>query len=108
MSTPVTRTAASDAGTHLLAGQLRRLLEFAAREVPFYREHWSRAGIDAAALRLPEEFARLPPVGKAELRAAGIESFVSRGCAPSALERERTSGSTGQPQTTLFDRAMRM
>ncbi|HYM81343.1 MAG TPA: hypothetical protein VEY91_08015 [Candidatus Limnocylindria bacterium] len=74
------------------------LARHAFETVPFYRERWSAAGLDPGTLRSPEDWARLPPLEKHEVRAQGAELISSR--APAGL-RATTSGTSGTPVAVL-------
>ncbi len=82
--------------------RLRQTLLRAAREVPFYRDRFGAAGVDVAAVRGPEDLARLPILEKAELRAAGRRLVAA--AAGGRFDRRRTSGSTGVPLLLLKPR----
>src|SRR5882762_769726 len=49
--------------------ELRRLLTHVFRTVPYYRRKYSAAGIDIREICTPEDFARLPPLTRAEVNA---------------------------------------
>lgn len=89
----------------LRAWQLRqagRLLDHAARSVPFYRARLAAAGHRAGRTPTPELWARLPILTRAEVQAAGAALHAGRlprGHAPTAAIS--TSGSTGRPLTAL-------
>lgn len=75
--------------------RLHRLLEHCYRDVPFYRQRWTRAGIAPADLRGLDDFARLPVLTKADIREHFDELKASslRG----VLLYKATGGSTGEP-----------
>jgi phenylacetate-CoA ligase len=81
---------------------LARLLFFAAREVPFYREAWSarRARGDRARV---EELASWPVLEKEPLR-RNPHAFVADSAGREKLFKESTSGSTGTPISLFWDR----
>lgn len=76
----------------------RALLRHAWDTVPYYRERWSREGIDPSAIRSEEDWGRLPVVTKDDVRAHGARMVSSR--APRGLAAA-TSGSSGQPVSVL-------
>jgi phenylacetate-CoA ligase len=76
---------------------LQRLVLSAATDVPFYRELWRQAGVDARRLRLPHELSALPVIRKADLLGVPIPNRVGRPFQHSSFVTERSSGSTGQP-----------
>jgi phenylacetate-CoA ligase len=83
--------------------KLTALLRHAHATVPFYRNLFDERGLSAAQLRDPEVFRSLPILTKAQLREAGAALLSER---YSAQRRtvELTSGSSGQPFATHFDR----
>ena len=84
--------------------KLRRLVRHAYRTVSYYRRLLDEAGILPDAIRTAEDLPKIPITTKAALLAAGPEATVSTAIRPDKLIAERTSGSTGQPFTTHFDR----
>jgi phenylacetate-CoA ligase len=62
--------------------------------VPIYRERWQAAGITPEALRTRDEWARIPPIEKHEVRAAG-ERIRSSRALPG--HKATTSGTSGTP-----------
>jgi phenylacetate-CoA ligase len=75
--------------------ELQRLLEHAFRTVPYYKEKYAAAGIDVRDIRTPEDFAKLPPLTRAEVNAHREElcSVVPI----SKLVAHATGGSSGVP-----------
>jgi len=76
------------------------LIRHAYEHVPFYREHFSRAGVRPKEIRRADDLWRIPSITKKELLAAGFTATDER------IPRERlivgaTSGSSGQ-RLTLF------
>jgi phenylacetate-CoA ligase len=74
---------------------LRKTLEAAARDVPYWRALFEQLGLSPSQMSLPEALARLPLLTKGEIREAG-ESMISerrRGLRVSGS----TSGTTGAP-----------
>jgi phenylacetate-CoA ligase len=84
---------------------LASVLEQIQRDVPFYRKHWSTAGIDVRRLRLPGDLARLPLVTKADLLRSDVADRLNVKFARRRLTAETTSGSTGQPLELRIDTA---
>ena len=74
--------------------RLREVLAHAQRHVPYYRELFSRSGFDADALTDVRDLARLPFLGKADIRANAdaLKSDQARD-----LARFNTGGSSGEP-----------
>ena len=87
--------------------QLQQILWHAFAHVPFYKESFSAAGIDAAALKkiTTADIDRLPVLSKELLRRYGTTTLL-------AANREKngdffaSSGSTGTPTQILFSHAM--
>lgn len=88
----------------LQSAKLRRIVAHAYATVPFYRQLWSRHGIEPGQVRGIEDLPRLPVVDKRVLQAADIAARLSSACARPTLIERRTSGSTGRPMTLLRDR----
>src|SRR6185436_14537112 len=82
---------------------LRRVVEAAARDVPWYRGRYRALGLDFAALEFPDCMARLPAIAKGDVR-EGARAFISeRG--PRPLFSSSTSGTTGAPLSLYQDLA---
>ena len=81
-----------------LAG-LDETLAFALERVPHYRS----LGIDPGSGDPRERLSRFPPLTKRDLQAAGT-SMLADGVDEANVFRSRTSGSTGEPTVTWFDR----
>ena len=80
----------------LITGALRAQVEFALQEgVPFWGERLRRAGVSADRLATTEDFARLPPLSKAELRAVPPWELVPGSSRPLIERCYGTSGTTG-------------
>ena len=75
---------------------VQKLVEFSARNVPYYRELFARAGRAPDAVRSVAELERIPLLDKAQVRRAP-EHFLADGRKPTWLARGFTSGSTGSP-----------
>ena len=72
----------------------RALLEHAWATVPYYRERWRAAGLEPGDIRGEDDWAKLPLLGKDDVRRHGERLRSSR--APAGLVAA-TSGSSGQP-----------
>jgi phenylacetate-CoA ligase len=83
--------------------KLVALLQHARATVPFYRNLFDERGLSAAELRDPEVFRSLPVLTKAQLQQAGATLLSDRYPA-NRRTLELTSGSSGQPFATHFDR----
>ena len=84
--------------------RLRSLAIHAQRHVPFYRELFGAAGVDAATIGRVEDLTRLPVVTKAALRARFPGGVVADDRPVVRRFAATTSGSTGLPFTVLGDR----
>lgn len=75
--------------------QLARILERAAKRVPYYREHWAqrRQRGDKASWELIENW---PLLTKQTLK-ANARAFLADDCDPRRMVHEHTSGTTGTP-----------
>ncbi|WP_199099443.1 phenylacetate--CoA ligase family protein [Dyella sp. ASV21] len=75
--------------------RLKRLLEHCYREVPYYQRQWKALGITPDDIRNRDDYARLPMLTKADIRAQGddlkAQSWRDR------MLYKNTSGSTGEP-----------
>jgi phenylacetate-CoA ligase len=106
----------------LQPGELRRLqlcqaevlVRHALQTVPFYREHYGRAGYSLRAPLTDEQFAGLPLLARAQIQEAGERIFsTAPPAAHGRVSAGQTSGSTGRPivyrstgLTTLLWRAI--
>jgi len=84
--------------------QVRRLVHFAARDVPFWRQRFRLAGIDPEGVCGIVDLTALPPLEKHELQAAETRDLLVPWSGPERLHRHRTSGATGQPLTLYQSR----
>ncbi|HJV66223.1 MAG TPA: hypothetical protein VJ550_10850 [Geomonas sp.] len=71
----------------------RALLEYAFRQIPFYRDKYRQAGFSPSQLRSPEDVRLVPVLTKAEVKGADFTLPGYRGM----RFRRSTSGSTGHP-----------
>ena len=88
----------------LATSRLRRLLEQASQQVPYYRELFGQSGFDPASLRSTDDLARLPITSKAAVRDAFPERIVARDLPIGRRWPLRSGGSTGQPLEFYGDR----
>lgn len=89
--------------------QVRRLVQFANRYVPFWRRHFQNAGVDPGAIRGVPDLAQIPPVSRSELQDVPASELVASYLDPERLYAHRTSGATGQPLTfrrTVFEQRL--
>lgn len=78
---------------------LLRIMRHAAAHVPYYR----RLGIDPRSIVSSADLPRFPLLTKRDVQGAA-DSLLAEGSERSRLFTSRTSGSTGEPTTTYFDR----
>jgi phenylacetate-CoA ligase len=78
---------------------LASLMRHAVTNVPFYQ----RLNLRAATILNAADLQRFPVIGKHDIQ-RDPEAFLARGVIPADLHSSRTSGSSGQPTTTYFDR----
>ncbi|MEC9340935.1 MAG: phenylacetate--CoA ligase family protein [Pseudomonadota bacterium] len=80
--------------------QLARLVDFAWRQVPYYREVWRAAGLDPDSMRFSDGWSRVPVLTRQQVQELGDQLACQT--PPSAhgkVSLVRTSGSTGRPVT---------
>lgn len=84
---------------------VRAQVAFAIPAVPFWAERFQKAGIDTGRIQDLQDFARIPPLSKAELRALSPWELVP-GVSRSRLYLCRsTSGTTGAPTAAFWTRS---
>jgi phenylacetate-CoA ligase len=71
--------------------RLREVTDYAYRHVPFYRDLWTAAGVDARGLDSLADFERLPIISKPDLVRAG-ERWANPHRGPVAFSTRGTSG----------------
>lgn len=87
--------------------QLRKILLHSFEQVPFYKEAFTRAGLDVRKLSTlqPDSISIIPVLSKQDLRKWGTSTMIS-----SVREKKgdffSSSGSTGTPTQILFSTAM--
>ncbi|GAB3786472.1 phenylacetate--CoA ligase family protein [Dyella agri] len=82
--------------------RLQRLLQHCEQHVPWYRRRWRELGIAAADIRSLDDYARLPVLGKDEIR-EHFDEFKADGWHDRLLYKA-TGGSTGQPMRFGYTR----
>ncbi len=80
--------------------ELRSLLAFAAKHVPFYRELLGRQGIQPDKVRTIEDWRRVPVVSKADLQQVPLNARCAAGARGLRIN---TGGTSGQPLEFLLD-----
>ncbi len=92
-----------------ILARIRAVMDYAYARAPFYRRKWDEAGIHPDGIRSLEDFERVPPVTKQELRAAQAahQPFGDYLCvAESDVHHiHGTSGTTGRPTAFGISRA---
>jgi len=84
--------------------KLRAMVRHAYANVPFYRRAWKAAGVRPEDVRGAEDMRKLPIITRRDIKGHEKE-FVSAAANKKECIRRGTTGSTGQPLTTLFDDA---
>lgn len=82
--------------------RLKRLLEHCEREVPFYRRRWRELGIAVADIRNLDDYAQLPVLTKADIR-ANFDDLKGDSWGDRLLYKT-TGGSTGEPMRFGYTR----
>lgn len=82
--------------------RLQALLEFAYREVPYYRHLLNEHEILPQRVQTPEDFARIPCLTRETIRRYFDE--LQPRVRPRRVQRLSSGGSTGSPVTVLVDR----
>jgi phenylacetate-CoA ligase len=77
--------------------QLRRMVQHAYRNVPYYRALYDEHGVHPDAIRGAEDMPLLPTVTKTHFREAPERERVASGLDPDALIPAASSGSSGRP-----------
>jgi phenylacetate-CoA ligase len=77
---------------------------YAYEHVPFYRRKFDKAKIDPYSIKTLEDFRRIPPTTKEELKAQRKQDILARGFTPEICVQFHTSGSSGLPFVSYFDK----
>lgn len=77
--------------------RMRKMVQYAAKEVPFYREWFSGNAIHPEDIQTLDDLWQLPIVNKDLMRSNGIDAFSSEGFPKKERLYSRSSGSTGEP-----------
>ncbi len=83
--------------------RLKEMLEYAVREVPFYKEAFERAGVSVSDIREEADLDRIPPLTKEHLRTRQ-DDLIAIGYRDVPLIDQHSSGSTGMPVGFKYDR----
>lgn len=79
--------------------QLRRLINHAYNNVPYYRNLFDRNGLKPNDIQSVADLPAIPITSKKDLQSLPAEEVVARGVNPQNLIARRTSGSSGEPFT---------
>ncbi len=94
-------TMSEDERAAVILAKIRAAMAWCWERAPFYREHWSAAGLEPGDVRSLDDFERVPTITKADLRVdqAAHPPFGSYLCVdPSEVARVHgTSGTSGRP-----------
>ncbi len=82
--------------------RVRRVVERAYRDVPFYREAMRGRGLAPGDVRTAADLARLPILGPRDVKDRELD-LIPRGRRPEELVDLKTSGSSGTPRTVYHD-----
>src|SRR5690606_3876856 len=74
---------------------LKRLIAHCWREVPYYQRRWKEIGVEPGDIRSLEDYARLPVLTKADIRANFQD--LHAGSFRGEMLYKATGGSTGEP-----------
>ncbi len=80
-----------------------KMVRHAASEVPYYRDAFAEAGLRAEDIQTPDDFARLPFLGKQDLR-EHQDDLLADSYRDQPLITSHSGGSTGQPVEFKFHR----
>lgn len=89
----------------LQSRRLRRLVQHASANVPFYGKLFRDIGLETADIRSLADLKNIPITTKEHLQGAGLEEITSRKVDLSRCVAVSTSGSTGLPLRLLFTKA---
>lgn len=82
--------------------RLKRLLDHAVRNCPFYRERFFQAGITPGSIATWDDFARIPVLTKEHIR-EHRDNMIAENFVQAKLEPRKTSGSTGVSLSFFVD-----
>lgn len=94
-------TISADERSTVILARIQAVMAWAYARAPFYRRHWSAAGLEPGDIRSLADFARVPTITKADLRADQLEHqpFGSYLCVAreEVVRVHGTSGTSGRP-----------
>ena len=82
--------------------RLKRMLEHAYKNVPFYRKAWNKAGVNPSKIKCMEDLRKLPIISKEEVIANGAD-FFSQTVSLGNVTYRATSGTSGQSVKFYID-----
>lgn len=85
--------------------ELRRLLSFVSKEVPFYGRRFAEHGLNVSQIQSPDDFKRIPFTVRDDVQ-KHPESFVPKNLSRSKLLRTNTGGSTGIPLQLYYRKSV--
>ncbi len=101
-------TMSEDERNAVILRKIQGLMAWAYERAPFYRERWRAAGLEPGDVKSLDDFANVPTIAKADLRAdqAANPPFGSYLCVdPSEVVRVHgTSGTSGRPTAFAWTR----
>lgn len=81
--------------------KLKNLLTFAYHDVPFYHNKLKKVGLRPDDIQKLEDVRRIPFTEKSEIQDTALEEMIARNVNINDCVKNRTSGSSGMPLTTL-------
>ena len=87
---------------HIAWQKLKRLLDHAYENVPFYRQRFQRMGITPENIQTRGDFRQVPLLSKDDIRAHG-DDLIAQNYTKGRMQRDSTSGSTGIPIVVHHD-----
>ncbi|HEX3548728.1 MAG TPA: AMP-binding protein [Candidatus Elarobacter sp.] len=101
-------TMSEDERAAVILGKIQALMAWAWERAPFYRTRWQAAGLEPGDIRSLDDFANVPTIAKADLRAdqAAHPPFGSYLCADRSqlFHVHGTSGTSGRPTAFAWTR----
>jgi phenylacetate-CoA ligase len=94
----------SDQLNRLKVDLLRSQIEYCAEYIPFYSRLFQKLGLSGKHVTSLEILHEIPTISKEDIR-GNYDSFLRRGLQIDKLKKDHTSGSTGEPFWTYYDRS---
>jgi phenylacetate-CoA ligase len=85
----------------------KRLLAYAYKNVPYYREKFDSVGLDPQDIKQPEDYSKVPLLRRDDIR-ANFDRLLSIEAKPGMTRISTTGGSTGEPLRVLFDKRVQL